>query len=187
MTDDPDDKLAETWAEIALIMPGFGLRAAAASLLASADDSANPPMTRAIAFGLDQLSGAVTPPPGVLPIGGAPEGPGGSKLAAPSSSGPLPLDTPEIISDPSDTTPADVPAFDLVEALASIQAYRARPVSYPEPFSDPVVALRGALDLLEHGAPRAHVAALIRDFLRGHAERAEMERLATARPTGSTH
>ena len=179
MTDDPKKSLSDTWADIAIALPGFGLRAASASLLASADDSANPPMTRAIAHGLDRLSGAATPPGGVLVIGGAPEGAGGAKLAAPSSSGPLPLDTPEIISDPSDTTPADVPAFDLVEALAAIQAHRTRPVSYPEPFSDPLVALRGALDLLEHSAPREHVAALIRHFLRGHAERLEMEQLAT--------
>ncbi|MDR6954887.1 hypothetical protein J2X65_004263 [Ancylobacter sp. 3268] len=139
----------------------------------------------AVAHAFDRLSGAATPPLGVLAIERAPAGAGGSKSAAPSSSGPLALDTTQIISEPRDTTSTDAPALNLVESLAVIAAHRSRPVVSPEPFSDPLVALRGALDLLEHGTPREHVAALIRHFLAGHADRLDAERLAALRPEGS--
>ena len=184
MTDDPD-KLAGTWAQIAALMPGFGLRASSASLLATADDSANPPLTRAVARAFDRLSGAATPPPGVVAIERALAGAGGAKLAAPPSSGPLALDTAQNISEPRDTTSVVEPPFDLVEALATIAAHRRRVADHSGPSFDPVIGLRGALDLLEHGTRRENVAAFLRDFLRGHAERLELERLAGAAPVGS--
>lgn len=185
MTDDPTKKLADQWTDIATLMPGFGLRACAASMLASIDQGAEPTVARAAASALTRMADLAPPPRGVCPIGGAPKGAGGSKTAAPSSSGPLPRDNPEIIPEPRGTTSTDAPALDLVDSLAVIAAYRARPVSYPENFSDPVVALRCALDLLEFGTPRENVAALIRHFLRGYAERLELERLASATPAGS--